>query len=126
MKNEINNSLFEQHGLTYREFNGVFIPNIELPEQKEIGRFGCQHEVWLKEHHRLRYSHLLGSGELNEYLYQIDIEANERYELLIADFAQAEGVDEHLKATDQSKWIQMMRNISAQAREIVEHEIIFQ
>ncbi len=125
MKNE-NNSLFEQHGITYREVNGVFIPNLELPEQNEIGRFGFQHEAWMKKHHRLRYSHLLGSGELNEYLHQVDMEAGEMYESLIANFAQAEGIDENLKPTDQMKWIQMMRNISDRAREIVEHEIIFQ
>lgn len=41
-------SLFDQHGIIYREINGVFIPDIELPEQKEIGKFGWQHEKWLK------------------------------------------------------------------------------
>lgn len=126
MKNEISSSLFEQHGITYLEVNGVFIPNIELLEQKEIGRFGLQHEIWLKTHHHLRHSLLLGSGELNEYLYQIDMEANEMYESLITDYAKAEGVNEHLKATDQMKWVQMMRSISDRVREIVEHEIIFQ
>ncbi len=125
MKNETNNSLFEQHGITYREVNGVFIPNLELPEQKEIGRFGFQYEAWLKKHHRLRYSHLLGSGELNEYLYQVDMEAGEMYESLIADFEKAEGIDEHLKVTDQLKWFQMMRNIDDRVKEIVETEVIF-
>ena len=72
MKNKTNSSLFEQHGITYCEINGVFIPNLELPEQKEIGQFGLQHEIWLKTHHHLRHSLLLGSGELNEYLYQVD------------------------------------------------------
>ena len=126
MKNKTNSSLFEQHGITYREVNGVFIPNLELPEQKEIGSFGLQHEMWLKTHHRFRYSLLLGSGELNEYLYQVDKEANEMYESLIADYAKAEGVNEYLKATDQMKWVQMMRSISDRAREFFEHEIIFQ
>ncbi len=125
MKNETNSSLFEQHGISYREVNGVFIPNLELPEQKEIGRFGFQHEAWLKKHHGLRYSHLLGSGELNEYLHQVDMEATEMYEALMADFVQAEGIDENLKATDQMKWIQMMRNIDDQAKEIIETEILY-
>ena len=126
MKNKTNNSLFEQHGITYREINGVFIPNIELPEQKEIGRFGFQHETWLKTHHRFRYSLLLGSGELNEYLHQVDMEANALYELLIADFIQAEGIDENLKVSDQMKWAQLMKGIANRAREIVEKEVIFQ
>ena len=125
MKNKTNNSLFEQHGITYREVNGVFIPNLERPEQKEIGRFGLQHEIWLKTHHHLRYSLLLDSGELNEYLYQIDIEANEMYELLISDFAQAEGINENLKVSGQMKWVQLMKSIVNRAREIIEKEVIF-
>lgn len=80
----------------------------------------------MKKHHRLCYSYLLDSGELNEYLYQIDMEANKMYESLIADFAKTENIDEHLKAVDQMKWIQSMRNIADRARELVEHEIIFQ
>ena len=125
MKNEISSSLFEQHGITYLEVNGVFIPNIELLEQKEIGRFGLQHEIWLKTHHRLRHSLLLGSGELNEYLYQVDKEASEMYESLIADYAKAEGVNEHLKAMDQMRWVQMMKNIEHRAKEIIETEILY-
>ena len=125
MKNEISSSLFEQHAITYLEVNGVFIPNIELPEQKEIGRFGLQHEIWLKTHHRLRHSLLLGSGEINEYLYQFDKEASEMYESLIADYAKAEGVNEHLKAMDQMKWVQMMKNIEHRAKEIIETEILY-
>ena len=115
-------NLFEQHGITYREVNGVFIPNIELPEQKEIGRFGWQHEEWLKEHYPCRYSLLIGSGEILEYLADIDTGAKEMYSSLIVDFAKAEGVDENLKAIDQMKWVQRMES---QAKEIVAKEILF-
>ena len=111
--------------LEYREVNGVFIPDIELPEDKAIGRFGWQHEAWLKQHHRFRYSHLIGSGEIIDYLANIDAEANEIYESLIADFAKAEGVDENLKATDSMQWVQRMQSIASRAREIVEKEVIF-
>ena len=118
-------SLFEKYGITYREVNGVFIPDIELPEQKEIGRFGWQHEEWLKTHRPCRHSLLVGSYEILEYLANIDAEANEMYSSLIVDLAKTEGVDENLKATDQIKWVQMMRNIESRAREIVEKEVIF-
>ena len=111
--------------IEYREVNGVFIPDIELPEEKEIGRFGWQHEAWLKQRHRFRYSHLIGSGEIIDYLANIDEEANEMYESLIADFAKAEGVVENLKATDQLQWVHRMQSIANQAREIVEKEVIF-
>ena len=111
--------------LEYREVNGVLIPDIELPEEKEIGRFGWQHEAWLKKHHRFRYSHLIGSGEIIDYLASVDAEANEMYESLIADFAKAEDVDENLKETDQMQWVRRMQSIANRAREIVEKEVIF-
>ena len=111
--------------LEYHEVNGVFIPDIELPEEKEIGRFGWQHEASLKQHHRFRHSHLIGSGEILDYLASVDAEANEMYESLIADFAKAEDVDENLKATDQMRWIQRMQSIANRVREIVEKEVIF-
>ncbi len=111
--------------LEYREVNGVLIPDIELPEEKEIGRLGWQHEAWLKQHHRFRYSHLIGSGEIIDYLANIDAEANEMYESLIADFSKAEGFDENLKASDPMQWVQRMQSIANRAREIVEKEVIF-
>ena len=119
-------SLFEQHCITYREVNGVFIPNIELSKQKEIGKFGWQHEKWLKKHRPCRYSLLIGSDEILEYLANIDAEANEMYSSLIADLAKAEKVDENLKSIDQMKWVQMIRNIENRAREIVEKDVIYQ
>lgn len=118
-------SLFEKHGITYQEVNSVFIPDIELPEQKEVGRFGWQHEKWLKTHRPCRHSLLVGSGEILEYLAGIDAEANEMYSSLIVDLAKTEGVNEHLKATDQMKWVQKMRSIESRARELVEKEVIF-
>ena len=48
------------------------------------------------------------------------------YESLIIDYAKAEGVNEHLKAMDQMRWVQMMKNIEHRAKEIVEAEVIFQ
>ena len=111
--------------LEYREVNGVLVLDIEPPEEKDIGRFGWQHEAWLKKHHRFRYSHLIGSGEIIDCLVSVDAEANEMYESLIADFAKAEDVDENLKATDQMRWIQRMQSIANRVREIVEKEVIF-
>ncbi len=116
---------FEQHGFTYREVNGVFIPDIELPEQKEIGKFGWQHEKWLKTHRPCRHSLLVGSCEIFEYLAHIDAEANEMYSSLIADLAKAERIDEKLKALNPMHWVQKMNQVKKNAEEIVLNEIIY-
>ena len=35
-------TIYEQLGGTYREENGNLVPNVELPEQKPIGKYGLE------------------------------------------------------------------------------------
>lgn len=57
--------------MNYIEKDGIFYPDIKMPEQKEIGKWGLLHLGWLKHFRIARYNELLMSGELNEYLYRI-------------------------------------------------------
>ena len=41
-------TIYQQLGGTYREENGKFVPNVELPEQKPIGKYGKMHLDYLK------------------------------------------------------------------------------
>ena len=118
-------SLFENNNLTYREENGRLIPDVDLPEQKEIGKWGLLHLGWLKRFRIARYNELLMSGQLNEYLYNVNEEAQERFESLIVDLAESHGLTEELKAKDQMKWVQLANYVSNAAKEIVESEVIF-
>ena len=68
---------------------------------------------------------MTGRGELNAYLYEIDTQAHDMLFSLIAELSKAQGIDEHLKETDQLRWAQMMNNIKAQAEEIVLKEIVY-
>ena len=56
----------------------------------------------------------------------IQTQADERFDLLVAQMAQAEGVTEDLKAVDQMKWVRMMNNIRVCAEEMVLSEIVYQ
>ena len=86
-------SLFERLGGTYHEENGYFIPDLRLPDEDEqpIGLFGQRHLCYLKEYRRGTYINLLTSGRLNSYLADIDRQAQERLERLIAGMKQAQG-----------------------------------
>ena len=117
-------SIYEQLGGTYREEKGSLVPDVELPEQKPIGKYGRMHLEYLKQHRRGRYSTLLGEGRLNAYLAEIDEQAHEMLSSLTAELAKAQGIDEQLKATDQMRWVQMMNNVKAQAEEIIEKDIV--
>ena len=87
-------SLFENNALTYREDNGCFVPGVELTEQKEIGKWGLLHLGWLKRFRVAQYNELLISGELNEYLYKVNEEAQECFESLIIDLVESHGLNE--------------------------------
>lgn len=73
----------------------------------------------------MRYANLLTSGELNAYLADIDRQAEEMFERLIKQMADAEGITETLKASDQMEWVGRMNSIRSRAMEIVNTELIF-
>ena len=117
-------TIYQQLGGTYREEKGSLIPDVELPEQKPIGKYGKMHLDYLKQHRRGRYSTLLGEGRLNAYLSEINEQAHEMLTSLTVELAEVQGIDEHLKATDQMRWVHMMNNIRSSAEETVMRELI--
>ena len=94
-------------------------------EQKPIGIWGQRHLRHLKNRRKVLYINLLTSGKLNNYLANIDRQAEEMFERLVKQMAAAEGITEQLKATDQMVWVGRMNNIRNRATEIVNTEIIF-
>ena len=115
----------KQNGITYELRGEQYYPLLELPEQKEIGKWGLLHLGYLKHFAVAKYNELLTSGELNAYLYNLNEEAQERYESLIADFAESHGLTEELKAKDQMKWVELANYVANASKEIVESELIF-
>ena len=119
-------SLYETFGGTYREENGHLIPDIALPEQTDyqIGKYGRMNLDYIKQYRRGRYTTLLTEGKLNARLHEIDLEANEMLESIIAHLAAERGIDEDLKARDMLRWVAEMNNVKASAEEIVLREVV--
>ena len=117
-------TIYQQLGGTYREENCNLVPDVELPEQKPIGKYGRMHLEYLKQHRRGRYSALLGEGRLNAYLADVDEQAQEMLTSLTVELAKTQGINEHLKANDQMRWVQMMNNVRCSAEETVMRELI--
>ena len=118
----------ERTGLKYELVGDYYlISGEDEPEQEQepIGIWGQQHLRYLKEHHRVRYANLLTSGELNAYLADIDRRAEELFLRLAKQMAEAEGITEKLKASDQMEWVRQMNSIRNRAMEIVNAELIF-
>ena len=114
----------EQNGITYELRGEQYYPLLELPEQKEIGKYGRMHLEYLKEHRKGRYTNLLSEGTLNQRLYEIDLEAKQMLESIIPCLATESGIDEDLKARDMLRWVAEMNNIKASAEEIVLREVV--
>lgn len=94
-------------------------------EQKPIGIWGRRHHEFIRRNKRITLSSLQISGKLNDYLADIDRQAEEMFDLLVKQVAVAEGVTEQLKATDQMVWVSRMNSTQNRAIEIVNSEIIF-
>ena len=62
------------------------------------------------------------SGRLNSYLTDVEEQAQERFERIVEQMKQAQGITEQLKADNAWEWVGRMKNIQACAREIVDRE----
>lgn len=80
---------------------------------------------YLAKYRRQEYIKLLLTGELNEYLYEIEQECHVRVEKLVEQMKAGAGISEELKKSDQMKWVGLMNNVKSAAEEIVVREEIF-
>ena len=117
----------ERTGLKYELVADYYlIAGDDEPEENHpIGVWGQRHLRYLRECHRVRYANLLTSGELNAYLADIDLQVEKLFLRLAKQTANAEGITEKLKASDQMEWVKQMNSIRNRAMEIVNAELIF-
>ena len=121
-------TIFEEMGGTYIRHGDYLIPCLTLPEEEEqriIGVWGQIHLRYLKEYRRGTYLNLVTSGRLNDYLADIEEQAQKRFERIVEQMKKAQRITEQLKAENQMEWVGRMNNVQACARESVEKEIIY-
>ena len=112
--------------IPYIRSGDYFIPDLKLPEETPpIGKWGRMHRDYLKEHHPIQFNALVLSGTLWTYLADLNDQAQQRMDTLIAQMQSAEGITEEVKAADPMGWTQRMNNITARAEEIVQEELIY-
>ena len=115
----------KENGITYELRGEQYYPLLELPEQKDIGKYGRLHLEYLKAHCKGRYTNFLSEGTLNQRLYEIDLESKQMVESIITRLAAERGIDENLKDRDMLGWVAEMNNIKASAEEIVLREVVY-
>ena len=113
--------------MTYEKCGDYLIPNlIPDPESEgELRKFGRMRKHYLKEHRSGIYQGMVLSGTLKEHLLLVQEQAETRFDALVEQMAEREGVTELLKEQDQMLWVQRMNNIRDRVEEIVREEIIY-
>ena len=116
----------KNNGLDYTLVGEVYLPNLISTETNyEIGMWGQRHLEYIKKYRKEFYTSLHTSCKLNSYLHDVDVRATEMYDCLVKQLKEQQGITEQLKANDMMAWVRAMNNITNQAREIVNTEIIY-
>lgn len=92
---------------------------------KEIGVWGQRHYSYLKKNSPTVINVMRMNGTLEQYLRDVDRDAQEMFELLMKQYAEIEGITEQLKIENQFKWVGRMNNIKARVTNIVIEELIY-
>ena len=116
----------ERTGLCYELVGDYYlIAGEDDPEGIPIGIWGQRHLRYIRKHKVGLYAELLTTGKLNDYLADLNEQAEAMFSRLVKQLSEKEGVTEALKAENQMLWVQRMNNIRARAEEIVREELIF-
>ena len=117
-------STFEKLGGTYKQVGDYLLPDVEVPENSEVGFWGMQRRKYLLEHQSALYTALFLGGKLADHLQEIDRSATQMFDQLVDQLKIRNGVIEQLKVADQMKWVRRMNAVRHEAAEIVTKELI--
>ncbi len=118
----------EKTGIEYIRKGDYYFPNLvdsASVNPNELGKYGKLRLKYLLEHKKVEYTILWTENKLRSHLLEIDKTANERFTLLMKQFAEQENITEELKANNQMEWVHRMNNIKNRAEEIIFNELIY-
>lgn len=116
----------ERTGLQYELVGDYYlIAGEDEPESRPIGIWGQRHLRYIRKHKVSLYAELLTTGKLNDYLADLNEQAEAMFSRLVKQLAEKEGVTEALKAENQMLWVQKMNSIRNTAMEVVSSDLIY-
>ena len=100
----------EKNGLWYEVQGNYYLPCLKLPEERTayIGIWGQRNLRYIRKHKVSLYAELLTTGKLNDYLADLNEQAEEMFSRLVKQLSEKEGVTEAIKAENQMLWVQKM------------------
>ena len=116
----------QRTGLRYELVGDYYlIAGEDEPEGRPIGIWGQRHLQYIRKHKVGLYAELLTTGKLNDYLADLNEQAEELFSRLVKQLAEKESVTEALKAENQMLWVQKMNSIRNTAMEVVSNDLIY-
>lgn len=118
----------DKTGIEYIRKGDYYYPNLvdsASVKANELGKYGKLRLKFLLEHKKTEYTCLWLDNKLRSHLLEIDKTANERFNLLMKQFAEQENITEELKANNQMEWVCRMNNIKNRVEEIIFSELIY-
>ena len=116
----------ERTGLRYELVGDYYlIAGEDEPEGRPIGIWGQRNLRYIRKHKVSLYAELLTTGKLNDYLADLNEQAEELFSRPVKQLAEKEGVTEAIKSENQMLWVQKMNSIRNTAMEIVSNNLIY-
>ena len=90
-----------------------------------VGSWGQRHYNYLKKSNPTVVNVMRMKGTLEQYLTDLDRDAQDMFGSLMKQYTEVEGITEHLKFTNQLEWVRQISNIRNRVTEIVCKELIY-
>ena len=114
------------NGLDYQISGDYYIPILTVSEEKRhIGRWGIMYREYLRSENPIRFNQLVLNGKLWSAMADVQEQADSRYELLMEQMSQTEGITEILKRQNPMEWVRQKNNLRNRVEEIIRTEIIY-
>lgn len=116
--------------ITYHKEGDFFVPDLYLEKEGYkndyiIGKYGHLRLEYLRNHKKAEYTIMFMNKTLRKHIVDTDIQAKEKFEILMKQMLEKHPIDENFKNTDPLKWTGLMNNYKYSAQEIIFNEIIY-
>lgn len=115
--------------ITYTKVGDYYLPNLTLAESKfkdyQLSKYGRMRLNYLKNYKKAEYIILFMDNKLYEHLYNIDVECQKQFEILMKQLAEKENITEELKTNNQMEWVQKMNSIKNSVEDIIAKRYIY-
>ena len=120
-------TIYDENGGRYEVNGNYLLPCLTTGStgKNKIGIWGQRHKRYLKSNHRVLYYNLLTSCKLDDYLADVERQAENLFEQTVKLLAEQAQVTEKLKVENMILWVQKMNNILNRATEIVNEQVIY-